>query len=373
MTNHGKYTTWLPPIELDRNLKASLSEQLAEGMRHSIRTGFYKPGDILPPLGALMAQLGISLRVARDAIRMLTDDNLVLSRPRVGCQVLKPHAKCHHGRVLAVASVENMTSFYHATLLMEVGRLMTQSGYFFETVPLFCSSSRSVDLSPLEDRLRGPVNIVMAYHPIRAVSRRLSSLSVPYVAVGSRSQMRCTTYVRHDSVKARKVFVDACVRRGVKRVLVAVYGNRRNLGDELESAGVSVERIEIPVKFGLGASEVLERDSMNAFIERLGDGIGRGRMPDVVCAADDFITRGALAAFSHLGIRMPEDLEFVGSSNEGAAPALPCSLACFRHDPVSTAKAIADALLRHLNGKSVPHEVLCETGFVFGDTFPDVR
>ena len=368
-TNHGKYKTRLPPIAIDRHLKASLSEQVAEGIRHSIQAGFYKPGDILPPLGALMSQLGISLRVARDAIRMLTDDSLVLARPRVGCQVLQPRAKCHRGRVLAVAAVENMTSYYHAMLLVEVGRLLSEAGVFFETVPLFCSSSRHVDLSPLEDRLRGPVSLVMAYHPIRAISRRLSALSVPYVAVGSRSQMRCTTYVRHDAANARKAFVDACVRRGTKHALVAVYGAHRKLGDDLEAAGIATERIEIPVKFGMKVGESLERDSMDAFVARLGEMRRRKCMPDVVCATDDFITRGALAAFSHLGIELPGGVEFVGAVNDGAAPALPCSLACFRNDPVSNAKTIVDAILRHLNGKSVPHDVFYETEFSFGDTF----
>ena len=89
-TYRGKYETRLPPITIDRYLKTSLSEQVAEGIRHAIQTGFYRPGDVLPPLGALTARLGISLRVARDAMRRLSCEKLVLSRPRVGCRVLNP-------------------------------------------------------------------------------------------------------------------------------------------------------------------------------------------------------------------------------------------------------------------------------------------
>ena len=368
-TFHGKYETRLPPIAVDRHLKASLSEQVAEGLRHAIRTGFYRPGDILPPLGALCSRLDISLRVARDAIQRLTDDSLVFARPRVGCQVLQPNAKCHHGRVLAVASVENMTTYCHAALLLEIGRILNDAGYFFETVPLFPAKSGHVDLAPLEDRLMGPVNLVMAYHPAKAVSRRLSALAVPYVAVGSLSKMRSTTYIRGDSSLARKTFVEACVRRGVSRALVAVYGDRPFLGDELEAVGISVERMSIPVKFGLHVPEELERECMCLFAERFSANGGRG-LPDVVCVGDDFMTRGALAAFAHLGIKIPGDVGFVGTANDGTAPALPCTLACFMNNPFKNAGVVASALLRHLSGKEVPHDILYSPEFAFGDTFP---
>lgn len=368
-THRGKYETRLPPLSIDRYMRVSLSEQVADGLRRAILDGFYKPGDVLPPLGALTSQLDVSLRVARDAIQRLSRENLVMVRPRVGCRVLHQNAKCRHGRVLAVAGVENMTSYYHSVLLLELGRLMTQAGYLFELVPLFKSKSGRVDFAPLTDKLRSPINIVMGYHPPASVSRRLTGLAVPYVAVGSSSKMRCTTYVRGDGTNARKIFVDACVRRDVRRALVAVYGCRHSLGDELELKGVDVERIVIPVKFGLKVGERLERESMEAVASRLVEMREDNRPPDVICAGDDFITRGALAACEHLGMRIPEDVEFVGSVNDGAAPAMPLSMACFRHDPVATAKTVAKTLLGHLRGNRVPHDVFFKTEFAFGDTF----
>ncbi len=368
--SHGKYETRLPQIAIDRHLKVSLSEQVAEGLRQAIRTGYYRPGDILPPLGALRTKLGISLRVARDAIQRLTDDSLVLARPRVGCQVLEPHTKCHHGRVLAVASVGNMTTYCHAALLLEIGRLLNGAGYFFETVPLFPSKSGRVDLAPLEDRLRGPVNLVMAYHPLRTVSRRLSVLSVPYVAVGSISGMRSTTYIRPDNSQARNTFVEACVRHGVRRAFVAVYGDHHTLADELEATGIAVEYLSIPVKFGARAAEELERDCMRLFEERFGDTHGRKHLPDVICVCDDFMTRGALTALAHLGIKIPDNVKFVGTANDGAAPATPCSMACFRYNPFENANIVANALLRHLSNKEVSHDIYYAPAFMFGDTFP---
>ena len=366
----GKYETRLPPVAIDRLLRTSLSTQVADGLRQAIRSGFYRPGDILPPLGALAGHLDISLRVARDAVSRLVEENLVMSRPRVGCQVLKPRTKCRHGRVLAVASVENMTSYFHAALLLEVGRLITAAGYVFDIVPLFMSRTGRHDLSPLDDKLRGPVDLAMAYHPVPCVSRRLLRLHVPYVAVGSLSGMRCTTYVRHDGVKAMADFVDACLRRGVHRVLVATYGRNQTVADALERVGVEVERISVPVKFGWRAGEQLEQDVTEVFLSRFARTQGRRCMPDLICATDDFVMRGALAALSRLGIRVPDDVSFVGTAIEGAPSSMFRSLACFRYDPFDAAHRVADAVLRHLGGKSAPKEVLCGYDFAEGDTFP---
>ena len=49
-----------------------------------------------------------------------------------------------------------------------------------------------------------------------------------------------------------------------------------------------------------------------------------------------------------------------------------CTLACFRNNPFKNAGVIASALLRHLSGKEVPHDILYSPEFVFGDTFPRI-
>ena len=108
---------------------------------------------------------------------------------------------------------------------------------------------------------------------------------------------------------------------------------------------------------------------MNAFIERLKGLRSKRSLPDVVCATDDFMVRGALAAFAHLGIRIPADIEFVGAVSDGAAPVMPCSMSCFFYDPIADAKTVAGTLLSYLNGRSVPRDVFLESRFLFGDTF----
>ena len=93
-------------------------------------------------------------------------------------------------------------------------------------------------------------------------------------------------------------------------------------------------------------------------------------MPDVIVVNDDFVERGAMTALAHLGIRIPEDVLFAGMASKGAAPCHVQRLSRFVVDPIAQAKVVADAVLGHLGGKSVPHEVCYAAKFLFGDSFP---
>ena len=309
-----------PSISIDRHSEDYLSEQVAESLRTAIRTGFYRAGDALPPLRTIMKKAGVSLRVAREAMRRLADENLVISRPRAGCRVLPSRAKCLHGRVLAVVAVKNLMVRHQAVLLAEIGRIVSKAGYLFEIAYVFMSKSGKVDMTPIEDKLRAPVSLTLAFHPTREVTERLSALPVPYVKVTSVSESPCTTHVRVDSSHAIGTFVDACMKHGVRNVLVAAYGAERRRDDALKSAGMSVERMEFDVEYGLDVLENLEQKSMNAFLHRFGDARGRCNMPDLIVVNDDFVERGAMTALNHLGIRIPDDVFFVGVASKGAAP-----------------------------------------------------
>ena len=358
------------PIAIDRHNEAYLSEQVAESLRTAIRTGFYRAGDALPPLRTLMSKAGISLRVAREAIRRLADEDLVMSRPRSGCRVLPQRAKCLRGRVLAVIGVKNLMVRHQALMLAEVDRILSDAGYLFEIAYMFPTRPGRVDMKPLEEKLRSPVSLTLAFHPTADVSSRLASLPVPYVKVTSVSETPCATHVHGDGTGAVKTFVDACVRHGVKRVLVATYGKWRGADDALAKAGIAVERMEFNVKFSMDVLEKLERESLNAFMRRFGNARGRRDMPDVIVAHDDYVERGAIAALVHLGIKIPEDVFFVGLASKGAAPCHVQDLARFVADPVVEAKVVAGAALGHLGGKDVPQDVRYPVKFKFGDSFP---
>jgi GntR family transcriptional regulator len=64
-------------------------QRVADDLRHAIAAGTYQPGDQLPTLAELTTRYGIAVMTARDAIRQLVADGLVVSRQGKGAYVLR--------------------------------------------------------------------------------------------------------------------------------------------------------------------------------------------------------------------------------------------------------------------------------------------
>jgi DNA-binding transcriptional regulator YhcF (GntR family) len=77
-------------IQIDRDGEAPAYEQVARQIRESIATGALKPGDPLPGVRGLAADLGVSLNTIARAYRLLEDDGFVQIRDRSGVEVAQP-------------------------------------------------------------------------------------------------------------------------------------------------------------------------------------------------------------------------------------------------------------------------------------------
>ncbi len=76
-------------MEMDPADPRPAYQRVADDLRHAIATGTYQPGDQLPTLADLNARYGIAVMTARDAIRQLVADGLVVSRQGKGAFVLR--------------------------------------------------------------------------------------------------------------------------------------------------------------------------------------------------------------------------------------------------------------------------------------------
>ena len=48
-----------PKFSIDRSQRGNLARQIADGLRTAIETGYYRPGDILPPVRDLAEIFGV--------------------------------------------------------------------------------------------------------------------------------------------------------------------------------------------------------------------------------------------------------------------------------------------------------------------------
>jgi GntR family transcriptional regulator len=76
-------------MEMDQADPRPAYQRVADDLRHAIATGTYQPGDQLPTLAELTSRYGIAVMTARDAIRHLVSDGLVVSRQGKGAYVLR--------------------------------------------------------------------------------------------------------------------------------------------------------------------------------------------------------------------------------------------------------------------------------------------
>jgi DNA-binding GntR family transcriptional regulator len=76
-------------MEMDQADPRPAYQRVADDLRHAIATGTYQPGDQLPTLAELTARYSIAVMTARDAIRQLVADGLVVSRQGKGAYVLR--------------------------------------------------------------------------------------------------------------------------------------------------------------------------------------------------------------------------------------------------------------------------------------------
>lgn len=65
---------------------------IAADLTEKIRSGRYRPGDALPSQRGLSAEYGVTLMTLRQALRLLSDDGLVVQRQGRGTYVAPPHA-----------------------------------------------------------------------------------------------------------------------------------------------------------------------------------------------------------------------------------------------------------------------------------------
>ena len=99
------YTMSKPiPFSLDHAASANLSDQLADGLRDAIVSGYYRKGDILPTIVQLAKMLGTSVQVPRTAIAALAAENFVSTRRGVGCIVVGRRQPTVEGGVRAMVA-----------------------------------------------------------------------------------------------------------------------------------------------------------------------------------------------------------------------------------------------------------------------------
>ena len=361
-----------PPFSIDRGRRGNLAAQIADGLRRSIQTGFYKPGEPLPPIRALSSMLEVGRVNVERAVASLTEEGLLNPRPKVGSVVCGAGDVLWKGQVLIVVPPGASNPLVNVISGMLRDEL-TKAGYLFLIASVPRRKNGSFDFAMLKTVLRQRVDLVILLHDKKEIAERLSLEGVPFIRLtsdGCRPE-HCVGLVRFDAAAAFSGFEEHCRRVKPKSVLLASLWDEMIPKGVLEIDGIGAEKFEIG-RSGLFAADgaSIAELAVELFDRRLRD-YGRGWLPDVLYLADDYFAMGALTALLSHGIRVPEDVRAVVWANKGGGcgPVFTKRFTRIEVDIRSCGTKVVESALQYLRTGAFPDTADASPVYISGDTF----
>ncbi|MBQ6103858.1 MAG: GntR family transcriptional regulator [Kiritimatiellae bacterium] len=358
------------PFGINRDARRTLVDQIVDGIRDAIRTGYYRPGDRLPPMRVFEEAFGVSRIVTNAVMARLATEGLVHPRRGAGAEVLGSDERVWRGRVLEVFRDESGV-FYMNVMGARIRDRLVQAGYLVSqvTVP---KGPRGCDFSLMDANLRGHVDLAILVFDDAAIESRLSSSGVPYIVVGDGggNAATCVGTIRYRRDAASSAIARQCAASGVGSVLQVTVAEfpHDDLGAAFAGTGIKVKTWKIrryadtghPLDFLKGAADAFERRIAK----------GRDWLPDLLYFADDHLATGAFAVLPSHGVRIPEDVKVVSWANAGYGPVFRTSVARVEMDPVADGDVVAAHAIAYLESRQRVEGVFLEPTYVEGATLP---
>ena len=362
-------------ISVDRTCKRTLTDQLTDALRSAIYSGKWKGGEFLPTREALMASCGVSRNVVQAAVARLVADGLVVTRPRLGCQVTRSSRRQTRGHVLEIVT-GSLTDYWSACLSSTLRESLHAAHIDCVSLGLSYDERNRFDCERLEHEFAmSPDVVVVKTNASRstAMQKFLDRHDVPYVVVGPLARGRHPRMLcaySPDACLDFGEFVADCVGANIRSVMWFAYTGKAKSDPRsaLENAGISVETLLAyrpwhARNIGLYDYMLAARDCI---VERL----RQGALCDLLFIADDYLAMGAIPALLERGVRIPEDVRLVSHFNSGFGPILTKSLARFECDPAACAREYARGIVEWLKTDRFPALAMPSRQYVRGDTFP---
>lgn len=357
-----------PPFEIDRTKRGDLASQVADGLRAAIATGYYRPGDVLPPVRALSELLGVSMVVAVHAVDIVREEGLVSPRPRVGSVVRNLGRKLWRGHVVMVYPWGD-DGYFQTMLIGALRDALAAAGYLFTQACVRIGPDGDHDFSLLDVALAHSADIVVSLYDYPGIFRHLSALGIPYAAVGhiSAAPRGAVGFTHLDYNLVVPEFAAACAAAGVREV-VEIYWNKKmsDIAPGFASSGIAVRKRKVFVDSSRGRILNVERPGRRAMELILAEGLPS--RDTALFFSDDHLARGALTALSFAGLRAPEDVRVATWSNAGLGPDYPRELSRMEIDPVSGGRKVAGAVLEFLKTGKYPAGTVIGPKWLPGET-----
>ena len=335
------------PKAVDRGFPRPLNEQVYEGICHAIAEKQLVPGDILPQRERLAKAFGVSVNTVRLALARLVAEEVIVSRPRIGCQVVREVPPFFCGKILYVLT--EFSGAYAAGMFRgAMENEFMQFGYQLFAVNVDWRGDRRFAQKVLKAALaERPDFVILNTCPFGETEalRLIARSGLPYVTLNGRRKGHGNLLAsfHNDFSVAGGNLLAACRRNKIMSMAQFDFGAHSfvDISKQFEQNGINVERISIALDEVFSRLESIQDAAFAAMRRRL----ARGMLPDLLFFSDDYLARGALPVLLEQGVRVPSDMRVVTLSNRGFPPVFPRPLAVIEFDPAVAGRALAHRIL----------------------------
>ena len=373
-TNEQSVSDCAVPFAVNRSLRVDVSQQVTDGLRLAIQSGFYAPGAMVPTVREFARALGVSIRAPQAAFRTLTREGLLMPRRHVGTFVAAGVTDVFHGRVVVVDP--DMSPIYFNTFIeTRLCDRLAEAGYLPARVSVRGGAAprrgaretgRGAPQFRLALQQKTSLAVLMGANP-EGLARMAVEMGVPFAVVGERRPTTplCVAFAYTALDSALPAVLDRLRSRGVRSV-VQVSGRDEDFfaTDAIREACGEVENLKICVDAGGLIQQLLVREAMKVFSRRYRR---KEDLPDAFLFFDDYLARGALLALLSAGIRTGRDVLFITLANDGIIPVHPDPVDYILRDISADADAVADSILRYLETGEPQETIALKTRYIAAD------
>lgn len=358
------------PFLVDRSRPRQLSEQVANGLTTAIRTGYYAPGERLPSINAMAAELAVGTQTVRKALGELTERGDLVARPREGITVVDSQQSWYTRHVVLLTF--GGSSFYFSE---KTGRLQAVLA-----AARVCPTELRMGLYSMAERLRNvqrvldshPVDLVVFDGPLLGMEAEMHARALPYVWMpqSPREAPGCALgTIRTQREPALTALLDHLRDAGTRRLgLFFASPDVEAAAMAQAAARRGMAATVLCMRDGAPSGRDLEFQAERAGYERVQALIAAGELPDTLLFLDDYVARGGCTALLAAGLRLPTDVQVAAQVNVGHSPVLPLPLTRLEMDPIADAEVMAALVLELLRDGSQPRHVELTLRFVAGET-----
>ena len=354
------------PDSVDRGNPRPLNEQVYDEICRAIVEKRLVPGDILPKRERLAEAFGVGVNTVRQAVERLVAEKIIVSRPRVGCQIAPDVPLFFCGKILYVLtefSGAYAAGMFRAALENEFMR----SGYRLFAVNVDWKGDRHFAQKVLKAALaERPDFVIVNTCPFGETEalRLIVRSGIPYVTLNGRRK-RCGNLIaafQNDFSAAVADLLSACKRSRVMSIAQFDFGEHSfiDISRPFEQCGINVERVSLALDEVFSRLEAIQ-DSAVAATRRWSS---RRAMPDLIFFCDDYIARGALPVLLEQGVKVPSDVRIVTLANRGFPPAFTHPLDAIEFDPAVAGRTLAQRVFDYLRTGKMDTDPVCVYSFM---------